>query len=120
MDLVENSLKMTWDDIAEKLGYTTSSTLRQARNGETLISVEKLSELAKIRTADGRKRVSVDWFLTGSGSPLIDVDGASLEPHPTDLSVAVRVAQAPLSVQRKIEAFLDIQGIVAPDETGSD
>lgn len=68
-ELVDLHLAIGWDELATRLGYANSSTLRQAREGESLLSVEKLARLALVTTADGRK-VSVDWLLTGLGSPL--------------------------------------------------
>lgn len=68
-ELVDLHLAVSWDELATRLGYANSSTLRQAREGESLLSVEKLARLALVTTADGRK-VSVDWLLTGLGSPL--------------------------------------------------
>lgn len=68
-ELVDGHLDTGWEDLAFQLGYANSSTLRRVRDGDTFLSVEKLTRLATIMTADGR-RVSVDWLLTGLGAPL--------------------------------------------------
>ena len=115
--LVDQHLAMSWDDLAEKLGYTTSSTLRQARNGTTLVSTEKLARLARVTSKDGHKRVSVDWLLTGSGHPLINVNQgntkALYESSQLSALIANRVENSTLEVQQKIAAFLEIQNIQA-------
>lgn len=113
-ELVDSHLMMSWESLAEKLGYATSSTLRQARDGETLMSVEKLTKLASITTDNGGKRVSVDWLLTGSGPPLLELgknDAARLGKGCREsASIANRVANAPLAIQRKIAVFLEVHG----------
>lgn len=113
-ELVETQLLISWESLADMLGYTTSSTLRQAGNGETLMSVEKLAGLANIKTRNGKKRVSVDWLLTGKGPPLIDVlegDELELAESIKSKSIASRVANAPLVLQKKIAVFLDINEV---------
>lgn len=113
-ELVESHLFMSWESLAKRLGYASSSTLLLARNGETLISVEKLAELAQVTVDNGRSRVSVDWLLTGAGPPLLDI---SQEPFAGEIavknlsvSIADRVASAPIALQQKIAIFLEIHG----------
>jgi hypothetical protein len=104
--LVDNHLRVNWDELATTLGYSTGSTLRQARLGKTMLSAEKLAGLARVTTADRTRRPSVDWLLTGRGTPLIEdaPEGSALS------SVEFRVANSPPEVKLKIEAFLDIHG----------
>lgn len=103
-ELVDRHLEMSWDELATRLGYATSSTLRQARDGEALLSVEKLVRLAELTTNDGRK-VSVDWLLTGEGPALRKVEERRLRA-----TLASRVARANPDVQHMIEAFLEVRG----------
>jgi hypothetical protein len=104
-ELVEVYLCRTWSDVAGALGYANSSTLLAAKDGTSSLSVEKLALLAE-QTAGGR-RVSIDWLLTGKGSPLVKLEqDVSLPPSS---KLVRRVAQAPRSTQRKIEAFLDLE-----------
>jgi hypothetical protein len=108
-ELVECHLKMPWNELATRLEYATSSTLRQARKGETLISPEKMSILANIESKDGCSRVSIDWLLTGKGRALVDVTGEATDSS-RKVSLAARVTAATPELQSKIEAFLDVHG----------
>lgn len=103
--LIEVHLQMSLESVAEALGYSTSSTLRQACAGITSLSVEKLSLLANISTADGKRRVSIDWILTGEGAPFWPIAA----PKGAVMSLPERVRTAPPDIQRQIEAFLDFQ-----------
>lgn len=103
--LVDEYLGTNWDELAQALGYSTSSTLRQARIGKTMLSAEKLAGLAAVTSADGR-RPSIDWLLTGLGSPLI----GPLKSPTRVASVEDRVANSPPDAKRKILAFLEVHG----------
>jgi len=103
--LVEVHLGRPWSDVATALGYANSSTLLAAKDGTSSLSVEKLALLAE-QTGDGG-RVSIDWLLTGKGSPLVNQKRDTAPPPSSQL--VLRVARAPRSTQRKIEAFLDLE-----------
>ncbi|KQY85968.1 hypothetical protein [Pelomonas sp. Root1444] len=102
-ELVDDHLQMPLDELADWLGYANTSTLRQARNGEALLSVEKLARLAELKATDGR-RVSVHWLLTGEGLPLQAGDDVAWPSR-----LVERLQRASPAVRRKIEAFLEIQ-----------
>lgn len=105
LTLVEAHLQLTWDELAMRLGYANSSTLRQVRNGQTLLSLEKLVRLAYLEAPDG-SRVSVNWLLTGEGTPLL-----VSAPQQCLRTLVRRLAKADPEVQRKIEMFLEVQGV---------
>ena len=104
--LVEAHLKVSWRDLARRLGYGNDSVLRQTRDGLTCLSAEKLAALAELSFAHVDARISLDWLITGSGSPLVTSEGASS----VFTGVAARVQRAPDSIQRTIDAYLDVQG----------
>lgn len=101
--LIEDHLRLRFESVAEALGYSTSSTLRQACAGTTFLSVEKLFFLANLASHDGMEKASIDWLLTGEGAPTRPVN---LEANRRS-SLEDRVKNAPLDLQRQIEAFLD-------------
>ncbi|WP_420473698.1 hypothetical protein [Noviherbaspirillum sp. ST9] len=95
---------MRIESAAEALGYSTSSTLRQACAGTTFLSVEKLLLLAQLTTADGKAKASIDWLLTGEGAPTRPVSAAE-DPYKSLLD---RIVLAGPEIQRQVEAFLDV------------
>lgn len=100
-ELVDGELDLSWEELASKLGYANSTTVRQAARGQVLLSAEKLALLAQLTDLCNR-RVSVDWLLTGAGTPFV---GNRRIKTP---SVAKRVARAPKEIQAKISGFLDV------------
>jgi hypothetical protein len=100
-ELVDRELNLSWGDLASRLGYANSTTVRQAARGQVLLSAEKLALLAQVTDLRSR-RVSIDWLLTGTGTALL---GDREVPPP---SVAQRVARAPRDIQAKISGFLDV------------
>jgi hypothetical protein len=105
--LVEIHLGRPWSEMATALGYANSSTLLAAKDGTSSLSVEKLALLAE-QTSDGR-RVSIDWLLTGKGFPFVNLEPEAIPRASSPL--VLRVARAPRSTQRKIEAFLDLETV---------
>jgi len=103
--LVETHLKVSWRDLALRLGYGNDSVLRQARDGAACMSAEKLAALADLTFGPNDARVSLDWLLTGNGTPLWDGPA----PSPALTGVAARVQLASVDVQRTIAAYLDVQ-----------
>lgn len=104
--LVEQHLKLSWTTLSARLGYKNSSVLRRARDGKTLLSAEKLAALAEVSFDGDRKRISIDWLLTGEGQPLcqrgaLDADGPAS-------ALADRVRHASVDTREKIAAFLEI------------
>lgn len=104
--LVEQHLRLSWAELSGRLGYKNSSVLRQAREGRTLLSAEKLAALAEIGTGDGQRYVSIDWLLTGDGVPLLR--RAKAEPAAAEIALAHRVIHASTDAQLQIAAYLDI------------
>jgi protein gp37 len=100
--LIEVHLQLSLESVSKALGYSTSSTLRQACAGSTFLSVEKLSMLASLPVADGDARISIEWILTGEGEPLRPI-GQTSQVH----SLSERVKTAAPSLQKQIESFLD-------------
>lgn len=101
--LLEQYLLITLSELAERLGYANESALRKVRKGLACLSAEKLAALAALPLASQSQRISVDWLLTGHGTPL------SSDGLPASADVPQRVAQAPAELQRTIAHFLDVQ-----------
>lgn len=114
-ELVDEHLGVTWEVLAAQLGYANASTLRKARDGTALLSLEKLMRLAQIEGPYGR-RVCIDWLLTGEGDPLRSPElqlPVSEEERPRvqcSPELLRRLARAAPDLQYKIEAFLEVQG----------
>lgn len=106
--LIEDHLNLRLESVAESLGYSTSSTLRQACAGTTFLSVEKLSILANIASSDGKAKASIDWLLTGEGTPTRPLNVRD----ESKTSLSDRIVLAPPEVQRQIEAFLDFHNVL--------
>lgn len=101
--LLEQHLLITLSELADRLGYTNESTLRKVRKGLACLSSEKLATLAALPVASQSERISVDWLLTGHGTPI------SSGGLPANADVPQRVARAPAELQRTIAHFLDVQ-----------
>jgi hypothetical protein len=112
-ELVDEHLGVTWEFIAAQLGYANASTLRKARDGAALLSIEKLMRLALLEVPDGR-RVCIDWLLTGAGEPLRspqpEADALERSAHRCPPALLQRLARATPDLQHKIEVFLEVQG----------
>lgn len=106
-ELVDHHLGLSWDVLSTQLGYTTAATLRQAKDGKTLLSAEKLARLACVATSDGTSRVSIDWLLTGIGEPVSPQQPGGRRTADT---LGARVQRAPKHVREKIAAYLDVRG----------
>ena len=102
--LVAGHLRMSLTALATRLGYETDSVLRKVEKGEAHLSVEKLRQLAALPLVGTDARVSIDWLLTGVGSPLRIGTGSP----PVD-SIAARIERAPEGAQLAIRHFLDVQ-----------
>lgn len=115
-ELVDEHLGVPWELLAARLGYANASTLRKARDGAALLSIEKLMRLAQIEGPRGQ-RVCIDWLLTGDGEPLrkprFEVQHASTEVDFLDCPPALirRLARATPDLQYKIDAFLEVHGV---------
>jgi len=103
--LVKRYLKVSWKRLGDLLGYSNSSVLLRSRDGETSLSAEKLAVLATLDVAMGGGRISIDWLLTGRGTP-IQSDGPDSAGLST--SLGTRVESAAPEIQNKIAAFLEV------------
>lgn len=101
--LVASHLRMSRTTLATRLGYQTDSVLRKVERGEAHLSVEKLRRLAALSLEGTEARVSVDWLLTGIGSPLC-CDSVLAHSDP----LASRVERASEEARRAIGHFLDV------------
>lgn len=102
--LLDQYLKWNLSVLATKLGYTNDSALRKVRKGQAGLSADKLALLAELPVGDNSARISIDWLLTGYGTPLAMTGGT-----PPQGELALRVAHAPSEVQQRISHFLDVQ-----------
>jgi len=102
--LVDVHLKMDLETLAKELGYASSTTLRRAREGETMLSAEKLARLAELRVGEGQWSVSMDWYLTGRGAALVSDEEATRRAS----RLAQRIDAAGKEVHDRISVYLDV------------
>lgn len=94
-------LQLPWAEFGKRLGYKTDATVRQAGQGRTLLSAERLALLGTLVDSKGN-RVSLDWLLTGSGTPFLS------SPTKTDPLLAL-LAEAPPDAQDDVHAYLRVR-----------
>lgn len=104
--LVDQHLNLSWTALSVRLGYKNSSVLRRARDGKTLLSAEKLAALAEVPFDGDRRRISIDWLLTGEGQPICQ--RAAPNADGPAAALADRVRQASADTREKIAAFLEV------------
>ena len=101
---------LSWRQLSGQLGYENPSTLRQAAQGRTLMSAERLAVLGRMQVAGGQ-RLSLDWLLTGVGSPF--VAGSARD------ELEALLAGAPPEARADVSAYLRIKTALAgPANTG--
>ncbi|MQA38513.1 hypothetical protein [Rugamonas aquatica] len=70
VEMVEQHLRLEWQDAAKILGYSNRSTLDAVRDGRTIPGPDKLFAISRWRTPDG-KRANIDWLFSNEGEPVI-------------------------------------------------
>ena len=68
--LMDDVLGLSTGEMANKLGYTTTATIAKVRRMETFPDMERLKQLATIKTEDG-SWPNIHWLITGEGTPLV-------------------------------------------------
>lgn len=92
--LASDHLRVSITDLANRLGYSTDMTLRQAIRGQTNIGTDRLHALGAIENQAGQA-VNLNWVLGGRGYPLWD--GQALASGAADF--AQRFARLPPDAQ---------------------
>ena len=71
-ELVILHLGTSWSEFSASLGYKNPSTLHKVKSGESMMSAEKLHELAEL-DCHGKGMVNINWLLAGKGKPFLEV-----------------------------------------------
>jgi len=75
--LINVYLQIDVKELSKQMGHASTSTLRNALDGNGAIDIERLYILGKIQTKSGALP-NLDWLLTGRGLPLLS------QQEPTD------------------------------------
>jgi hypothetical protein len=98
--IVEEGLKWTWPETADRLQYETTATLYEVRRGKRFPDITRLAVLGQSAAGDGRTP-NLDWLLTGRGDPMTGFD-----TRPNHHALARELSALKPSQQKAVRAII--------------